>query len=126
MYSGKSYILERIRARWDMSKEKLLEETKIRVEILEWMREKNVRSFKEVAAAIAQYSEKPEEFMQKIRMPETRDKNKKDEIDYKIEEKGLGTQNNDTLEGKLERKKNNFWFRKKSKEKKVKRRIRKK
>ncbi|MEM0492596.1 MAG: type II/IV secretion system ATPase subunit [Candidatus Thermoplasmatota archaeon] len=69
VYSGKSYVLERIRNRWDMSKEELMEEVRQRVEILEWMRKHNVRNFNDVAWVVSQYSEKPDEFMKLIRDP---------------------------------------------------------
>jgi len=66
-YSGKSYILERIRGQHGMKKEEMMEELKRRVEILEWMKNNNVRAFKDVARMIAMYSETPGEFMEKIR-----------------------------------------------------------
>ena len=66
-FSGKSYILERIRNQYDMSKEEMLEEIKKRVEVLNWLRLKNIRVFKEVARIVAYYAELPEELIQKIR-----------------------------------------------------------
>jgi len=74
IYSGKSYILEGIRARWDMTKEGITNEIRTRAEILEWMRITNVRSFYEVAKAISMYTETPEKFLKKIRSKE-KDKN---------------------------------------------------
>jgi flagellar protein FlaI len=68
-YSGKSYILERIRSRWDMTKEQIIEEMKRRVEILELLRKNNVRAFKDFAEIITRYVEKPQEFIQQIRDP---------------------------------------------------------
>ena len=70
IYSGKSYILERIRTQYDMTKEDMVQEIKRRVEILEWMRKNNVRLFKEVARIISCYSETPNELMEKIRKNE--------------------------------------------------------
>jgi archaeal flagellar protein FlaI len=67
LYSGKSYILERIRSQFDMSKEAMMQEIKQRVEILDWMQKNNIRSFKDVARIIAWYSETPDELMNKIR-----------------------------------------------------------
>ncbi|MDH7516741.1 MAG: type II/IV secretion system ATPase subunit [Candidatus Thermoplasmatota archaeon] len=72
IYTGKSYVLEGIRARWDMNKEEIVNELRKRAEILEWMREKNVRTFKEVARVISKYAENPEEVMKLV-------KQKKDE-----------------------------------------------
>jgi len=67
IYTGKSYVLEGIKARWDMDKMKISEEVRRRAEILEWMCNNNVRSFKEVAKAISRYTENPEDFIKKIR-----------------------------------------------------------
>jgi hypothetical protein len=50
-----------------MSKEEMMEELRRRVDILEWMRSNNIRAFKDVARAVASYSEVPGEFMEKIR-----------------------------------------------------------
>jgi len=84
-YSGKSYVLEGIRARWDLNKEEITQEIKNRVEILEWMRVNNVRAFKEVAKAISRYNETKEEFLKKIRKiqkkKKSEDKHKKDKFD---------------------------------------------
>ena len=67
IYTGKSYVLEGIRARWDMDKDQIAQEIRRRTELLEWMCRSNIRSFKEVAKAISLYVESPEEFMKKIR-----------------------------------------------------------
>jgi flagellar protein FlaI len=67
IYTGKSFILERIRARWDMTKEKITEEIRRRTEVLEWMNKNNVRMFQEVSKAISRYHDNPEEFINKIR-----------------------------------------------------------
>jgi len=67
VYTGKSYILEGIRARWDMSKEEITKEVRQRAEILEWMNNTNIRTFTEVAKVISRYSENSEEFLEKMR-----------------------------------------------------------
>ena len=67
VYTGKSYILEGIRARWDMSKEEITKEVRQRAEILEWMNSTNIRTFTEVAKVISRYSENSEEFLEKMR-----------------------------------------------------------
>jgi len=67
IYTGKSYILEGIRARWDMNKEEITKEIRVRTEVLEWMVKNNVRTFKEVAKAISRYAENPDSFMKEIR-----------------------------------------------------------
>jgi flagellar protein FlaI len=70
-FSGKSYVLERIRGQHGMSKEEMMEELKRRVEILEWMKNNNIRAFKDVARVVATYAETPGEFMEKIRKENT-------------------------------------------------------
>jgi len=77
VYTGKSYVLEGIRARWELDKEEMTMEVRRRAEVLEWMRDTNIRSFKEVAKAISRYTENPEDFMKKIRQEEK--KNKKED-----------------------------------------------
>ena len=66
-FSGKSYILERIRSQDHMSKEEMLGEIKRRVEILDWLKQHNIRVFKDVARIVAYYAELPDELMEKIR-----------------------------------------------------------
>ena len=66
-YSGKSYILERIRHLYELNKDQIMEELRRRVEILVWLRQHKVRSFTDVANIISAYSETPEELMKKIR-----------------------------------------------------------
>ncbi len=67
IYTGKSFVLERIRAHWDMTKEKITEEIRQRAEILDWMKENNIRVYKEVAKVISRYNENPDELMKIIR-----------------------------------------------------------
>jgi flagellar protein FlaI len=66
IYSGKSYILERIRAEKDISREEMTNEIKNRAKLLEWMNKNNVREFKKVAILIAQYFEKPIDLIEKL------------------------------------------------------------
>jgi hypothetical protein len=65
-YSGKSYILERIRHQYDLTKEEIMNELRRRVEILKWMKTNNIRQFTDVANLISVYAENPEELLQKI------------------------------------------------------------
>jgi len=67
VYSGKSYILERIRAEKDISREGMIAEIKNRTMLLDWMNKNNIREFKKVATIIAQYVDNPQEVMKKIR-----------------------------------------------------------
>jgi flagellar protein FlaI len=89
-YSGKSYVLEGIRARWDMSIDEITQALRDRVEILEWMQKNNVRSFREVSKVISRYSEAPEEFLTQMRTrnasKKTKDKDKKKEADTSSED----------------------------------------
>ena len=66
VYTGKSYVLERLRAEKDITREKMTNEIKNRKKILEWMNENNVREFRDVANLIARYNEDPEETLEKI------------------------------------------------------------
>jgi archaeal flagellar protein FlaI len=67
VYSGKSYILERIRAEKDISREGMIGEIKNRTMLLDWMNKNNIREFKKVATIIAQYTDNAPEVMKKIR-----------------------------------------------------------
>ncbi len=66
IYSGKSYVLERIRAEKDMNREAMTNELKNRKEIIDWMNKKNIRGYKEVAMMIAKYAENPDEVIKQI------------------------------------------------------------
>ena len=58
-FSGKSYVLERIRAEKDMSRDQITEEIKSRKRIIEIMNENNIREFKGVARIISRYLDDP-------------------------------------------------------------------
>jgi flagellar protein FlaI len=66
IYSGKSYILERVRAEKDFSREVMTEEIKNRKSIVEWMNNNNIREFRDVAKLIAQYTDNPGETIKRI------------------------------------------------------------
>ncbi len=65
-YSGKSYILEKIRKHYDMSPEQLMDELGLRVKILHTMQQQDIREFRDVATLIATYSEQPELMKQRL------------------------------------------------------------
>ena len=67
VYSGKSYILERLSSQMGISKEEMKEELSRRTEILCWMCENRIRAFEDVAGLVASYVESPDELMEKIR-----------------------------------------------------------
>ncbi len=66
-YSGKSYVLERIRAEKDISREEITNEIKNRMRLVEWMNKSNIRGFKEVANIVAHYGEDPKEILKRIK-----------------------------------------------------------
>jgi len=68
IYSGKSYILERIRAEKDISREDMITEIKNRAILLDWMNKNNIREFKKVATIVAQYADNPAEVMKRIKI----------------------------------------------------------
>jgi len=66
IYSGKSYVLERVRAEKDLTREEMTNELKNRKKIVEWMNENNVREFREVSNIVARYAEDPGETLKQI------------------------------------------------------------
>ena len=66
VYSGKSYILERIRAEKDLSREKMTQEIKNRTKTVEWMNNNNIREFRDVSKLIAGYTDNPAETMKRV------------------------------------------------------------
>ncbi len=67
IYSGKSYILERIRSEKDLSRDEMADEIRNRAKLLDWMNRTNIREFKKVATIIAKYEEHPEKVLEKIK-----------------------------------------------------------
>jgi len=67
VYSGKSYVLERIRAEKDMTREDMTDEIRKRKEIVEWMNNTNVREFRGVANIVSRYMEDPLETYKQIK-----------------------------------------------------------
>jgi len=67
IYSGKSYVLESIRAEKDMSREDMTVELKNRTNIVDWMNKNNIREFRKVATIVSQYIENPSEVIKKIK-----------------------------------------------------------
>ncbi len=61
-----SFLLTNIAERLGLTREQLLAEMKNRSNVLQWMRTKNIRSYKEVAAIIAEYYARPKEILEKI------------------------------------------------------------
>ncbi|MDH5459771.1 MAG: type II/IV secretion system ATPase subunit [Candidatus Bathyarchaeota archaeon] len=62
----KSELLSVISERTGTSKKELLVEIEKRKDTLHWMRERNIRSYKDVAAIIAEYYARPKQFYEKV------------------------------------------------------------
>ena len=62
----KSVILPSIAERQGITKKELIDEIERRKDILHWMRERNIRSYKDVAAIIAEYYSRPKDIYEKI------------------------------------------------------------
>jgi len=62
-----SAMFASISKRSGLSTQGLLDEMKKRSAVLHWMRQQKIRSYKEVAAIVAEYYARPKEFYQKIR-----------------------------------------------------------
>ena len=67
VFSGKSYILERIKTEKGMSREDMVKEVNDRTTLLEWMNKNNIRDFKTVATLVARYVDNPADVMKKVR-----------------------------------------------------------
>ncbi|MEM3628549.1 MAG: type II/IV secretion system ATPase subunit, partial [Candidatus Bathyarchaeia archaeon] len=63
---NKSIMLANISERLGVSKKDLLEEIERRKQILRWMRERNIRSYRDVAAIIAEYYARPKQIYEKV------------------------------------------------------------
>ncbi|WOF15787.1 secretion system protein E [Methanoplanus sp. FWC-SCC4] len=66
-YSGKSYILEEIMEEKGWDEKRMIEELKRRQEILEWMRLKKLRNYKDVGKVLMSYYRDPEAVMNMVR-----------------------------------------------------------
>ena len=62
----KSVTLSSISERIGQSKKELIEEIGRRKDVLHWMRERNIRSYKDVAAIIAEYYARPKQIYEKV------------------------------------------------------------
>jgi archaeal flagellar protein FlaI len=61
-----SELLKNIAARQGITTQNLIEEIERRKNVLQWMRQKNIRSYKEVANIISEYYARPKMFYQKL------------------------------------------------------------
>ena len=58
-------MLNSIIERRGLSWKELMEEMKRRENVLRWMRERNIRSYRDVAGIITEYNAKPDEFYER-------------------------------------------------------------
>jgi len=65
--SGSSKILNNIRLENDWTEDQLNKELENRMLILEWMKKKNIRSYKEVGRVVSEYNKYPEELLKKAK-----------------------------------------------------------
>ncbi len=63
---GKSMLLSAISERAGVSKDDLIDEIERRKNVLHWMRERNLRSYKDVAAIIAEYCIRPKQIYEEV------------------------------------------------------------
>lgn len=63
-----SFLLTNISERLGLTREQLLSEMKRRSDVLRWMRQKNIRSYKEVASIIAEYYARPKDILEKVQL----------------------------------------------------------
>jgi flagellar protein FlaI len=66
-YTGKSYILEEIMEERGWNEERMREELRRRQEVLEWMRVKKIRHYRDVSNILIRYFRNPEAVMEKVR-----------------------------------------------------------
>ena len=62
----KSVMLSSVSERIGQSRKELVEEIGRRKDVLHWMRERNIRSYKDVAAIVAEYYARPEQIYEKV------------------------------------------------------------
>jgi len=66
-YSGKSFVLEDIMESRGWTENRMREELKMRQEVLEWMRVKNIREYRDVSNILIQYYRDPTKIMEIVR-----------------------------------------------------------
>ncbi|MDD1706533.1 MAG: type II/IV secretion system ATPase subunit [Methanoregulaceae archaeon] len=66
-YSGKSFVLEEIMESRGWTEDRMREELKMRQEVLEWMRIKKIREYRDVANILIQYYRDPTKIMETVR-----------------------------------------------------------
>jgi flagellar protein FlaI len=67
IYSGKSFVLEDIMESRGWTENRMREELKMRQKVLEWMRVKNIREYRDVSNILIQYYRDPTKIMEIVR-----------------------------------------------------------
>ncbi|MCD6542309.1 MAG: type II/IV secretion system ATPase subunit, partial [Thermoplasmata archaeon] len=65
-YSGRSYILEKIRSNLSISKEDIMKELNRRMRVVNWLIKKGRISFRDSAQIIEEYRERPNELLKRV------------------------------------------------------------
>ena len=66
LFTGKSYILEKIMAKANLNRVEIMDEMKRRQLVIEWCLKKAIRDFKDFAKVIAEYYVHPEDVMRRV------------------------------------------------------------
>ena len=122
IFSGKSYVLERLRTQLGMSTEEMTGEISRRVEILKWMHKNKIRVFNDVAKIVSSYVETPDELIAEIRKNPIKIKEKDNGTSYIQKSKETGKLDVDMDNVATEKKKITFsslLFKKREKKDKV-------
>ena len=115
IYSGKSYILERVRKLYDLSKEEMMSELKRRVTVLHWMQKNNIREFKDVAKVVSLYSEVPDRLMEQVNKDGIQLVKKKSEEKKTDKKKIVKLDEKEAQVDNVKKKKRSFFFKKNEK-----------
>jgi flagellar protein FlaI len=66
VFTGKSYIFEKIMVKANLNRVEIMDETKRRQLVMEWCLKKGIRDYKDFAKVVAEYYVHPEDVMRKV------------------------------------------------------------
>ena len=66
VFTGKSYIFEKIMVKANLNRVEIMDETKRRQLVIEWCLKKGIRDYKDFAKVVAEYYVHPEDVMRKV------------------------------------------------------------
>ncbi len=66
LFSGKSYVLEKIMAKANLNRVEIMDEMKRRQLVIEWCLKKSIRDFRDFAKVISEYYVHPEDVMRQV------------------------------------------------------------